>query len=632
MRRPPFTGPTREAVLAQHAAAAPVPPSELVDGLPPALERLVLRLLAKPRPSGPPRPPRCATSSTALRAPGPWAARRGASRSSAAGASSRSPRRPRAPPPPGGCRSSPCPASRGWGRRGSPPRSRPPAATGGALAVWGRGVEDAGAYAPWRAVLRVLAARSDLPPPCSRSVRRLTGDGRGGAAASRGEEEDRTRLFDAVAATLTSAAAPAGARGRARRPAARRPLVARAAAARRARPRPARACCSSSPTARARAADHGLPEALADLGRTPGFARLRLAGLALEGDVAPLRPARAPACATRSCATCTSARAATRSTSPSSPARSRARRRSPATARSAARARPSARSSSSGCARCPSQPPRARRRRRARPPVHVVAVARIARPRARRGAGGARARARRRLVTEVPRRPAGSPSRTRSCARPSTTRWRPPGAARCTPPSSTCCARARTGAPRCPSPRSRTTRSSPRARARTRRPRTSCRSRRPRRPSAVLAHAEAAGHYADALEALDELGAEATSRPGGAAALGLAGGGVAAGEIGTGRRHYRAAAADARRRGARRGAGPRRARVRRVPPLRRDRPRGDRVLEQALAALPPDDSAERARVAARLAVRLDPRRAARGARRSPTRASRWRAGSATPPR
>jgi hypothetical protein len=128
----------------------------------------------------------------------------------------------------------------------------------------------------------------------------------------------------------------------------------------------------------------------------------------------------------------------------------------------------------------------------------------------------------------------------------------------------------------------------------------------------VLAHAEAAGHYADALEAVDELGADATPEQRAAVLEALAAATVASGEIGGGRVHYRRAAADARRRAdsralARAALGF--AEFHRYGEIDHE---AVEVLEQALAALPPDDTTERARVAARLAVRLDP---ARGARR-----------------
>src|SRR5439155_26130473 len=45
--RPPFTGGSPEAVLAQHLKADPVPPGRHRPGVPPELERLILRLLAK---------------------------------------------------------------------------------------------------------------------------------------------------------------------------------------------------------------------------------------------------------------------------------------------------------------------------------------------------------------------------------------------------------------------------------------------------------------------------------------------------------------------------------------------------------------------------------------------------------
>jgi tetratricopeptide (TPR) repeat protein len=45
--RPPFWAASSTAIIAQHVGAAPVPPSERVAGVPPALDRLILRLLAK---------------------------------------------------------------------------------------------------------------------------------------------------------------------------------------------------------------------------------------------------------------------------------------------------------------------------------------------------------------------------------------------------------------------------------------------------------------------------------------------------------------------------------------------------------------------------------------------------------
>src|SRR5262249_44808926 len=46
--RPPFVAPELGAVLRQHLAGRVVPASELVEGVPPRLDALLLRLLAKP--------------------------------------------------------------------------------------------------------------------------------------------------------------------------------------------------------------------------------------------------------------------------------------------------------------------------------------------------------------------------------------------------------------------------------------------------------------------------------------------------------------------------------------------------------------------------------------------------------
>ncbi len=71
---------------------------------------------------------------------------------------------------------------------------------GGAV-LWGRGDPESRAYALWRPVVRGLvdAVGGDPPEP----VRRLTGE----AAGEAGGEEERLRLFDAVADLLAAAAA-----------------------------------------------------------------------------------------------------------------------------------------------------------------------------------------------------------------------------------------------------------------------------------------------------------------------------------------------------------------------------------------------------------------------------------------
>ena len=131
---------------------------------------------------------------------------------------------------------------------------------------------------------------------------------------------------------------------------------------------------------------------------------------------------------------------------------------------------------------------------------------------------------------------------------------------------------------------------------------------------AVLAHAEAAGHYADALEALDELGAEAEQAERRAALEGLPRATVAAGEIGRGpplppRGRRRAAR---RRRGGLARAALGFAEFHRYGEMDRE---AIELLEQAFAALPDDDSARARPRRGAARPRLDPATAAPGARR-----------------
>ncbi len=60
--RPPFVGDDAVAVISQHLHTAPVAPSWHNPSVPPALESLVLQLLAKTPKTGPPRQPLCTTS------------------------------------------------------------------------------------------------------------------------------------------------------------------------------------------------------------------------------------------------------------------------------------------------------------------------------------------------------------------------------------------------------------------------------------------------------------------------------------------------------------------------------------------------------------------------------------------
>ena len=142
-----------------------------------------------------------------------------------------------------------------------------------------------------------------------------------------------------------------------------------------------------------------------------------------------------------------------------------------------------------------------------------------------------------------------------------------------------------------------------------------------REAAAALGHAEAAAHYAEALEAL-ALGAEAPAAERRATLLALAEATFAAGDIEAARRRYSQAAAAARRDGDADGARPRRARVlARVYPVRAGR-RGERDAARARRCerLPADDGAA-AGAGHRPAGGL---RARAGAARGADRRARWR--------
>jgi eukaryotic-like serine/threonine-protein kinase len=71
--RPPFTGSTPEEVIAQHIGTSPAAPSELAPGLPPALDLLLLRLLAKAPSDRPSSAAAVRDALAELRGAGRWA-------------------------------------------------------------------------------------------------------------------------------------------------------------------------------------------------------------------------------------------------------------------------------------------------------------------------------------------------------------------------------------------------------------------------------------------------------------------------------------------------------------------------------------------------------------------------------
>ncbi len=608
--RPPFMGAAADAVIAQHIGAPPRPASELLPGLPAALDELLLRLLAKTPAERPASAAEVRDTLAGMRGAGAWAA-----------APRREPlvgRERELGIVAGALRSAREGALRVVGLSGEPGMGKTRLASeieagaraDGALAAWGRGIEEAGAYAPWVAVLQSLLPHAGaLPAAVLEDVRRLTGEA-GAAAAPVSGEDDRTRMFDAVAAVLARAAEPAGLvvvlddlhwadrsslellRHVARAAGAARLLL--VLAYREGEPEPG----------------HPLPGLLEELARGRGFERVRLGGLALD-EVRRFVPAEAGlrdgfvrdlhertggnpffvAELARSLAEQTGA-GATATAVPDSVrdvVLLRLRPLPDATRRALDAAAVLGR------------------------PFSVVTVARIAglpREAARAALEPARLA---RLVTEVPEAP-GRLAFAHAIVRDAVQHALPPS--RRGPLHAAVVELLRAGAQRGSEVPVAEVAHHALVAAREGedpQPAYELSLEAAQEAGAVLAHAEAAGHYADALEALDELGAEAEPAERTAALEGLAAATVAAGEIGTGRLHYRHAAADARRRGdasglARAALGF--AEFHRYGEIDHE---AIEVLEQALGALPDADSPERARVAARLAVRLDP--AAGGERR-----------------
>ena len=126
-----------------------------------------------------------------------------------------------------------------------------------------------------------------------------------------------------------------------------------------------------------------------------------------------------------------------------------------------------------------------------------------------------------------------------------------------------------------------------------------------REAAAVQAHTEAAAHYAGALEAV-ELGAEATPAQRLEASLSLAGALYAAGDIETARRRFRTVASAARRLGAADVQARAAVGFSEVQAYGEIDDEAIALLQEALDALPPDDSVLRARALALLGQRLDP--------------------------
>jgi len=211
--RPPFLGADAQALLAQHRHAEPEPPSRHVPGVPPALDALVLSLLAK-RPAD--RPAAAAEVRDALDrlggAPSTPVAAVPTGREPLIGRDAElvSVRRALATERAGSAQVVAVGGEPGIGKTRLVDESAAEAGAGGAAVVRGRAGEESSAYGPWRTALRPLVAvASGLPARVLDDVRRLTGDARPLAATPDAEadgEEARLRMLDAVTELVRIAA------------------------------------------------------------------------------------------------------------------------------------------------------------------------------------------------------------------------------------------------------------------------------------------------------------------------------------------------------------------------------------------------------------------------------------------
>ena len=213
--RPPFLGPDAAALLAQHRHAAPEPPSRYAHGIDAALDALVLSLLSKPPRD---RPADAAGVRDALDrlggAPSVPVVAVAADRDALVGrdAELASLRRALGTARGGSAHVVAIAGEAGIGKTRLVDEAAAEAGAGGAAVVRGRAGEESRAYGPWRGALRPLVtAASGLPAAVLDDVRRLTGDGRppevaaGAADPAPDAEEERLRLFDAVVELIRAA-------------------------------------------------------------------------------------------------------------------------------------------------------------------------------------------------------------------------------------------------------------------------------------------------------------------------------------------------------------------------------------------------------------------------------------------
>ena len=209
--RPPFQGTDAAALLEAHRHAAPDPPSHHAPGVPAALDALVLSLLAK---AAADRPHDAAGVRDALDAlggaPGVPVAAVAPDREPLVGREEElaSLRQAFDAAREGSAQVVALGGEPGIGKTRIVDEAAAEAGARGAAVVRGRAGEESRAYGPWRGALRPLAAAaSGLPARVLGDVRRVTGEGRAPRTdPSPDGEEERLRMFDAVVALVRASA------------------------------------------------------------------------------------------------------------------------------------------------------------------------------------------------------------------------------------------------------------------------------------------------------------------------------------------------------------------------------------------------------------------------------------------
>jgi eukaryotic-like serine/threonine-protein kinase len=206
--RPPFIGDSVPIVLERHLNVAPQPLSAQVPEIPAELDALVLRLLAKTPDERPGSAAAVRDAVVAARRASPWTSEGPGTALIGRGRELAAAERALDAARTGGLQVLALAGEPGIGKTRLATAVRTAARAQGALAAWGRGVEDGGAYGTWIEPLRVLLPYAyGLRDEVLTDARRLAGELAGPAGSG---DEARERVFDAATAVIARAGAASG--------------------------------------------------------------------------------------------------------------------------------------------------------------------------------------------------------------------------------------------------------------------------------------------------------------------------------------------------------------------------------------------------------------------------------------